>query len=44
MIYRVYTKEGVVSKVKKKFISHLTRAQLAPRPRSKHEKRTPVSA
>jgi hypothetical protein len=29
-IYWVYTKKGAVSKVNKKFISHLTRAQRAP--------------
>ena len=29
-IYRVYTKNGAVSKVNKKFISHLTLAQLTP--------------
>jgi phage/plasmid-associated DNA primase len=46
-LVRVYTeyaqKNGAVSKVNKKFISHLTLA-LAPRPRSKHEKRTAGSA
>ena len=30
IFYRVYTKEWVVSKVNKKFISHLTRAQCTP--------------
>ena len=29
-IYRVYPKNGAVSKVNKKFISHLTRAQRTP--------------
>jgi len=30
LLYRVYTKEGAVSKVKNKFISYLTRAQRTP--------------